>query len=109
MSRARTLSFALLLAAAAGLLALFARPLAFWLLERRIAREFPGARGLTTAELAAWLADPARPRPLLLDVRTPEEFVVSHLAGARRIDPAAPDLSSLAELPRDTPIVTYCA
>lgn len=31
-------------------------------------------RQLKPAELAAWLADPARARPLLLDVREPWEF-----------------------------------
>ncbi len=31
-------------------------------------------RQITAAELAAWLADPGRPRPLLLDVREPWEI-----------------------------------
>ncbi len=45
---------------------------------------------------------------MLVDVRTPEEFAVSHLAGARRVDPEA-GAEALAALPRDTAIVVYCS
>ena len=37
---------------------------------------------LLPTQLAAWLADPGRPRPLLLDVREPWEFELCHLDGA---------------------------
>jgi rhodanese-related sulfurtransferase len=37
---------------------------------------------ITAPELAAWLADPARPRPLLLDVRENWEYETCHLEGA---------------------------
>ncbi len=57
---------------------------------------FPAVPQLGTADLAAQLATAAeidRPGPVLLDVRTAEEFAVSHLPGARHIpadsDPAA--------------------
>ena len=46
---------------------------------------------------------------MLLDVRTPEEWNVSHLPGARRVDPNASAESVAAGLRKDTPIVTYCA
>jgi rhodanese-related sulfurtransferase len=36
---------------------------------------------ITAPELAAWLADPSRPKPLLLDVRENWEFETSHIAG----------------------------
>jgi len=40
---------------------------------------------ITAPELAAWLADPARPRPLLLDVRENWEFETCHIAGSTQI------------------------
>lgn len=110
MSRPRARLVIPLVALLAGVGLLFAaRPLAFLVLNGLIAREVPGVRRISTAGLAAWLADPSRPRPLLLDVRTPQEFAVSHLAGARRIDPGGGDLAALQGVPRDTPMVTYCS
>jgi rhodanese-related sulfurtransferase len=60
-----------------------------------------------TEELATWLkAD----RPILiLDVRTEAEYAVSHIRGARRVDPEARASQVLAGLPTDRPIVTYCS
>ena len=49
------------------------------------------------------------PRRCLLDVRTPAEWEVSHLAGARLVDPKADANSAAGDLAKDTPIVTYCA
>ncbi len=63
---------------------------------------------LSTDSLASWLAGPDIP-PILIDVRSADEFAVSHLRGARRLDPKAENLLSLNDLPRDTPVVTYCS
>ena len=67
---------------------------------------------LTTAELAAWLGDETRPAPVLLDARAPAEYAVSHLPGARRVDPgasAARLVSALGDLDRQRPVVVYCS
>jgi rhodanese-related sulfurtransferase len=40
---------------------------------------------LGARQLADWLADPARPQPLLLDVREPGEFELCHIAGSLHI------------------------
>ena len=77
-------------------------------MKEEVRETYPGVRHVSADSLAAWLASPATP-PLLLDVRTEAEFAVSHLPHARRIDPDAPDLSFLQDLPPDTPIVAYCA
>ena len=69
-------------------------------IKARIAKEFPNVKTIGTAELAK-----VEPKPVLLDVRTAAEFDVSHLAGARRVDPDAASVS----LPKNTPIVTYCS
>lgn len=70
---------------------------------------FPQVEQLPTAQLAAWLADRTRPEPLILDVRKPEEFAVSHLAGARRVEFSDEANAVLANVPATQPIVCYCA
>jgi rhodanese-related sulfurtransferase len=70
---------------------------------------FPGVRQLPPAQLSEWLADSARPRPLLLDVRSPEEFAVSHLPGARRVAAEAGADEVLAGVPPEQVIICYCA
>jgi rhodanese-related sulfurtransferase len=37
---------------------------------------------MTAPQLAQWLADPSREKPLLLDVREPWEFETCHIDGA---------------------------
>ena len=59
------------------------------------------------AELVAWRADPNRPPALLVDARPGAEFTMSHINGAVWIDPAAPDLSVIANVPKDNPVVVY--
>lgn len=79
----------------------------WWTLERALAARFPNVERISTEELAAALAGP-RP-PVLLDTRPEEEFAVSHLRGALRVDPDATAFPALDTLARDTPIVTYCS
>lgn len=45
---------------------------------------------------------------VLLDARMLEEFAVSHLEGASRIDPDHPNLRAL-RVPRDARVVVYCS
>jgi len=40
---------------------------------------------ITAPELAAWLADPSRPKPLLLDVRENWEYETCHIEGSTQI------------------------
>ncbi|MBT4501449.1 MAG: rhodanese-like domain-containing protein [Gemmatimonadetes bacterium] len=79
------------------------------LVKKAIRLRNPSVAQLSTEDLAAWLAKPDTTRPLLLDIRDPAEFEVSHLQDAR----LAPDLNSalahLADAPPDTPIVAYCS
>lgn len=58
-------------------------------------------------DVEAVFAAPAAERPLLLDVRTPEEFASGHIPGAVNI-PVDDLRSHLSELPRDRKIATYC-
>lgn len=62
---------------------------------------------LTAPELAAWLADPARPKPLLLDVREPWEFTTCHIDGSTLI-PMQTIPARQQELDPDAPVVCIC-
>lgn len=88
--------------------AVLAEDLSFEAVRAAIAREFPEVPFVTASTLATELSGRSSRRPLLLDARTAEEFAVSQLRGARRIDPDRPDLR-LAGSDRERPIVVYCS
>jgi rhodanese-related sulfurtransferase len=93
----------------ASLALLGIRSINWFLMKKVLQHRFPKVEWISTQELAAWLADQGRPAPLLFDVRAPEEWDVSHLPGARRVDPGVAVESVTAGLSKETPIVTYCA
>lgn len=62
---------------------------------------------MTAPELANWIADASRPKPILLDVREPWEFETCRLEGALPI-PMRTIPSRLTELDPDAPIVCIC-
>ena len=72
-------------------------------------RDFPNVPRIQVDDLKAWLADPSRPQPQLFDVRTKEEFAVSSLPGARRIDPTARVNDICAAMDTNQPAVFYCS
>lgn len=61
---------------------------------------------VTPAEVAQQLREP-KTAPLLLDVRTPEEFAGGHVPGAVNI-PIRELEGRVAEVPQDRPVVVYC-
>lgn len=85
------------------------RPLDWFLLKRALRAKFSDVDWITTQQLADWLHSKDRPPPVLLDVRTPAEWQVSHLAGARRVAPDASAKDAADGLAKETPIVTYCS
>lgn len=105
----KVLLIVILLPIVLGAVVLFVagRPVAFEVLQRRTAARFPEVRWLTTDQLAGWQADMGQPQPLLLDARTESEYAVSHLKGARAIDPYQPSLRTLDGVPKDSAIVVY--
>jgi rhodanese-related sulfurtransferase len=77
-----------------------------WATVKRLIRlQFPDVRRVTTEQLAAWLDDPERLSPLLLDVRAKQEYAVSHLPGAIHVPPDAGIEELLASVTEDRPIV----
>jgi rhodanese-related sulfurtransferase len=103
------------LAAGAGILLLCAlgllscRSFDWFLVKRSLRHRFSDIQWITTGELADWLAARDRPQPVLLDVRSRAEWQVSHLPGARLGDPRTDPRGAVEQLPKDAPIVTYCA
>lgn len=75
-------------------------------IKQTVRNKFPTVQQLSTNDLDAWLKDTNRAQPLLLDARTPAEFAVSHLRGARNAEQIE---AALKDYPKDKPIVAYCA
>jgi rhodanese-related sulfurtransferase len=101
--------FIILVAAAffAASALVFSQSIGWSVVNMTIGREFPEVPRIKTSELADWLKDEHRKKPLLLDVRTEAEFKVSHLAGAKRIEPGSE--TKVVAVPHDSEIVTYCS
>ena len=76
--------------------------------DHLIASDYPDTPSLSTDSLAERLASSSS-RPVLLDARSPEEYAVSHLPGARRVDPSADAYPALDTLAAKTPVVVYCS
>jgi sterol desaturase/sphingolipid hydroxylase (fatty acid hydroxylase superfamily)/rhodanese-related sulfurtransferase len=72
-------------------------------------RDFPDVPRIQVADLRAWLADETRTKPQLFDVRTKEEYAVSCLPGARRIEPNARVKDVRAVMDTNQPAVFYCS
>src|SRR3954471_17089397 len=83
------------------------RPVAFRALQWKLERRFPEVSWMTTEQLALWRRDPGKLQPILLDARTEDEFRVSRLKGAVRMDPYRPSLRPLRGFRNDSPIVVY--
>ena len=77
--------------------------------QQVITSDYPEVPSLTTDSLAQRLLDDTSSKPLLLDARSPEEYAVSHLLGARRVNPNANAYPALDTLAANTPIVVYCS
>lgn len=75
--------------------------------QKVVRDRFPDVPVISPADLASWLADPARPQPRILDARSPDEQSVSTLPRALCVDPDATAAS--LDIPPDQPVVIYCA
>jgi|SRR5579859_7979594 len=62
---------------------------------------------ISAPELAAWLADAGREKPLLLDVREPWEFEKARIAGAQLM-PMGEVPARFEELDRGQDVVAIC-
>jgi rhodanese-related sulfurtransferase len=73
-----------------------------------IEARFPGVEWIDAETLYRSMNAPELAGPIILDVRTEEEFAVSHLRGAVRVEPGQRDFESLA-IDRGAIVVVYCS
>lgn len=109
--RTRTVLLLVLATCGIAFLALrYGRGLALDAISQSIQQDFSDIATVEPDSLHRWIAD-AGPEdgPVLLDVRTPEEYAVSHLPGALNVHPDETDFIFLEGIARDQPIVTYCS
>lgn len=64
-------------------------------------------RHINPQELQAWLADPSRSPPLLLDVRENWEYELCHIEGSRLL-PMSALQARVQEVERDREVVVIC-
>lgn len=77
-------------------------------IKAEIISKFPEVDQWSTEQVVEALANESE-APLVVDVRAPDEFAVSHLPGARNI-PMGEDLAAaLADISPDRPILIYCS
>jgi rhodanese-related sulfurtransferase len=62
---------------------------------------------ITPAQLAAWLADASRAKPLLLDVREPWEHEQARIEGSKLV-PMGEIVARVGELDRTREVVAIC-
>lgn len=62
---------------------------------------------ISAPELAAWLADASREKPVLLDVREPWEFERARIEGAQLV-PMREVPSRIGEVTKDRAVVAVC-
>lgn len=74
-----------------------------------VRKRYPTVRQLPISDLQQWLADADREPPLLVDVRAPAEFAVSHLRGAQRGETIAEIRALVGGDASERPVVLYCS
>lgn len=74
-------------------------------IKQRIRQEFPDVPSMTTTQLEARLAA----APVLLDVREPDEYAISHLENAVLTPSVEAALRQLEGIGKDEPVVAYCS
>ena len=86
-----------------------AAPLQWQEVKARIRSRYPAVPQLSVPALLAWLQDSTRPRPVLLDTRTPWEFVDGRLETAVRVDAVGAARQHLQQRPAGIAAVLYCS
>jgi rhodanese-related sulfurtransferase len=75
-------------------------------LKELVREKFADVKSISAPDLAKWLADTNRAAPLIVDVRSEEEFEISGLKGARRFE-RVEDMPKLSS--SNAPVVVYCS
>jgi rhodanese-related sulfurtransferase len=79
-------------------------------IDNELRANFPNVASIKAADLQTLLSN--QKRPIILDVRAPEEFAISHLPGAVRIDPGAKIddvLRAIGQQLNGRDVIVYCS
>lgn len=85
----------------------YSQGLKWTIVNFKIRHDFPTVQRIDSQHLSQWLGDPQRTQPILFDVRTKQEYDISHLHDAQRVEPGSN--ATFITVPRGKPIVTYCS
>ena len=78
-------------------------------IKRTVRLRFPNVPHLEPHQLREWLRDESREKPLLIDVRTWEEYDFSHLPSAIQMDPDIEIKKALKIIGEARSVVVYCS
>jgi len=78
-------------------------------IKQTVRFRFPDVQHLQPHQLWEWLGDEARENPLVIDVRTREEYNYSHLPAAVQMDPDIETKKALKIIGKDRSVVVYCS
>lgn len=73
--------------------------------DNKIEKQYPAVSSISTDELAQQYQSASR--PMVVDVREPAEFAVSHLSAAENLETGADIAARFPD--KQTPIVVYCS
>ena len=77
--------------------------------KREIREEFPQVKHVSVEQLSDWMSSTIKQAPLLLDVREPDEYEVSHIQGAALTPTIDQIIAILDRQPKDRISILYCA
>lgn len=77
--------------------------------RKRVANIYPDVEQWTPEQASEALKQGEDGRPLVFDIRTREEYRVSHLPRARHVPPDTSPETLLRTIPRDRMILVYCS
>jgi rhodanese-related sulfurtransferase len=78
-------------------------------LKKQIRMQFPTVEHVSPQELSTWLSSSDSTKPILLDVREPDEFSVSHLRNAKLASSEKQAVDIIQALDTQQPVVVYCS
>jgi len=79
------------------------------IIQEQIYIKYKTVEHLDTASLAADISERTSTKMIILDVRSKEEYDISHIKTARLIDPDLDPAIALAGVSKDAEIVVYCS
>ncbi|MEO1427573.1 MAG: rhodanese-like domain-containing protein [Cyanobacteria bacterium J06633_8] len=81
----------------------------FYFLELLIKVNFPKVKSVSIPKFSLWLDEKISSIPLIIDARSQEEYIVSHIKSAQPMEANNSGIAGFSEVPLNTRIVVYCS